>query len=75
MSKWWLAMKQGLVGSARKDLTIFNPSDLKPRSLNDLDLLNSKGLRQNAFSHHKVQQRQKNNLFQLFPFKSLRVKI
>lgn len=33
-------MQTGLTVSERTDLKIFSPSELKPRSLNDLDLKN-----------------------------------
>ena len=54
---------------------VFHPADLWSKSLSDLDLVNSKGLRLTTFPNHRAQSQQKIALFQLFTFKSLRDQI
>ena len=56
---WLSASLNNLLVSERKYLKSFNPSDLRARSLNDLDLLNLKPSKYTAFPNQYVQEQRK----------------
>ena len=59
ISKFQSKIVDKLLASERMDFQLFNSSDLWEKSLNDLDLLNSKPLKSTAFSNQNAQ-KQKN---------------